>query len=88
VSARPSRLRRKGRPTFSGGEPPVPGSDTAVPLTESKRGREGYRQRLRECPSCGRGVALNSNGRYRRHFATAPDGTRRLCVASSQLATG
>jgi hypothetical protein len=36
------------------------------------------------CPSCGRGVALNRDGLYRRHYATAPDGTRRLCVASSR----
>ena len=37
---------------------------------------------LRECPNCRRGVRLNREGRYRRHFATEPDGRRHLCAAS------
>ena len=38
--------------------------------------------RARECPSCGRRVYLNRDGCYRRHFATEPDGRRRLCASS------
>jgi len=41
-----------------------------------------FRNRVRECPNCGRLVRLNRESRYRRHFATAPDGRLRLCAAS------
>lgn len=34
------------------------------------------------CPSCGRLVDLDRNGRCRRHYAFASDGRRRLCPAS------
>jgi hypothetical protein len=37
---------------------------------------------FRECPNCRRGVLLNREGCYRRHFATEPDGRRQLCAAS------
>lgn len=36
---------------------------------------------LRECPGCGRGIALNRDGRFRRHFALEVE-PRRLCRAS------
>jgi hypothetical protein len=43
-----------------------------------------YRNRVRECPSCGRIVRLNREGRYRRHFVTEPDGRVHLCSGSGQ----
>jgi hypothetical protein len=85
ASGRSSRLRRKARPIFSVGEPPVPESDTEMGFrTMPKLALAVYLQGLRECSSCGRGVALNRDGHYRRHYAIATDGARRLCVASSQ----
>lgn len=41
-----------------------------------------YRDRVRKCPTCGRVVRLNREGRYRRHYATERDGRLRLCAAS------
>jgi hypothetical protein len=37
-----------------------------------------------ECPTCGRLVDLDRNGRYRRHFAFEPGGRRQLCPASGE----
>jgi len=34
---------------------------------------------MRECPTCGRTIYLNREGRYRRHFSPQPDGSVRLC---------
>ena len=45
-----------------------------------------FRNRISECPNCGRRIRLNREGRYRRHFATGPDGRLRLCVSSGQAA--
>jgi hypothetical protein len=69
---------------LSDGEPPMPGRDTETGLfrTMPKLALAVYLQGLRECSSRGRGVALNRDGRYRRHYAIAPNGARRLRVAS------
>ena len=40
------------------------------------------------CESCGRPVFLDRHHRYRRHFATGPDGRRALCAASARLPAG
>jgi len=45
-----------------------------------------FRKRVSECPNCGRRIRLNFEGRYRRHFATQPDGCLRLCPASGKPA--
>jgi hypothetical protein len=47
-----------------------------------------HRYGIGECPSCGRLVDLDRNGRYRRHFAFEPDGHRHLCVASGRRGAG
>jgi hypothetical protein len=47
-----------------------------------------FRNQVRECPNCGRLVRLNREGRYRRHFATEPDGRLRLCPASGHTSAG
>jgi hypothetical protein len=41
-----------------------------------------FRNRVRECPNCGRLVRLNRERCYRRHFATGPDRRLQLCEAS------
>jgi hypothetical protein len=47
-----------------------------------------YRNDARQCDCCGRPVALNRDGRYRRHFAIDPDGYRHLCAASGREPAG
>ena len=41
-----------------------------------------FRNRVRECPNCGRLIRLNREGCYRRHFARAPDRRLHLCATS------
>jgi hypothetical protein len=41
-----------------------------------------FRNRVRDCPNCGRLVRLNREDCYRRHYATAPDGRLHLCAMS------
>jgi hypothetical protein len=41
-----------------------------------------HNSEFRECPNCRRGVLLNREGCYRRHFATEPDGRLHLCATS------
>lgn len=45
-----------------------------------------FRNRVGDCPKCGRRIRLNFEGRYRRHFATQPDGCLRLCRGSGKPA--
>lgn len=47
-----------------------------------------FRERVRECPNCGKLVRLNREGSYRRHFAKEPNGRVRLCAASGLAAPG
>ena len=44
--------------------------------------------RVHECPNCARHVRLTREDRYRRHFATEPDGRLRLCPASGHAFAG
>ena len=44
--------------------------------------------RVHECPNCARHVHLTREDRYRRHFATEPDGRLRLCPASGHAFAG
>ena len=46
--------------------------------------RSDFRDRVRECPICGRLVYLNREGCYRRHYATGPDRRLHLCAASGE----
>jgi hypothetical protein len=52
------------------------------------RSKRDHRHGAGKCPSCGRLVDLDRNGRYRRHFAFERDGHRHLCVASGRAAQG
>jgi hypothetical protein len=47
--------------------------------------RSDHRHGVGECPSCGRLVDLDRNGRFRRHFAFEAGGRRRLCRGSGRL---
>jgi hypothetical protein len=47
-----------------------------------------HRHGVGKCPSCGQLVDLDRDGGYRRHFAVAPDGRRRLCAGSGRRNQG
>lgn len=48
--------------------------------------RQGNKYPPRECQTCGRVVRLNRDGKYAKHYRTAPSGRREVCLASGRNA--
>jgi hypothetical protein len=80
---RPTRSRTTGAAS-----PPFTPAARRGTYVERMHHHSDVWNRVHECPNCARHVRLTREDRYRRHFATEPDGRLRLCPASGHAFAG